>query len=65
MAMDRKLGSELKVGDTIEIWGRKDRITKLTPYFGTIFAPDEAFIAEFAMNRIGMTIEAGHYFEVA
>ncbi len=62
--MERNVdASDLRVGDTIEVWWQpnRDTITKLYPYRG----PYEngilkgARIAEFAINKSGMTIEAG------
>jgi len=65
-----KLGKDLKVGDTIGVWwsGGRDRITRLTPYRGPLEYLWEndggARIADFAVNRTGMTIEPGEVFEV-
>jgi hypothetical protein len=61
-------GSELKVGDAIEVswFGVKaDIITGLRPYTGPLayLFPDGAQLATFAVNRIGMTIDNGDYFE--
>ena len=55
-----KRGSELRAGDVIEVWWapRRDIITALRPYNGPIAELRDAFLADFAINRIGMTIEA-------
>lgn len=56
-----RTGAELKVGDTIEVWwaGHRDTITALRPYTGQLahlFAAG-AQLADFAVNRCGMTID--------
>ena len=66
--MGRILGSDLKVGDTIEVWWvpRRDTITALQPYtrpLAHIF-PKGALLADFAINQSGMTIERDHDFAV-
>ena len=63
----RRRGADLKVGDTIRVWwgiGR-DTIIDLRPYSGplTCFS-NGAFLAEFALNPVGMTIESDRYFHV-
>jgi hypothetical protein len=54
-------GSELKVGDTIEVWWtpRRDTIVGLKPYTGPLanLFPEGAQIAEFALLKTGMTID--------
>lgn len=66
--MLRAFGSELQVGDVIEVWWAPNRetITALKPYTGayaeTILR--DARLASFAMNKNGMTIEAGALFTV-
>lgn len=59
MKMKTVLGSELQVGDTIEVGWKpgRDTIISLTPYLGSLQELAEARIAEFALNRVGMTIE--------
>lgn len=58
-----KLGKQLKVGDTIEVWwgNGRDTITRLLPYNGPlayIWAEHGgARLADFALNKTGMTIE--------
>lgn len=54
-------GSELRPGDVIEVWWRprRDVIISLRPYAGPLASlfPEGAQLAEFALNRIGMTID--------
>lgn len=54
-------GSELKVGDTIEVWWRpqRDTIVSLKPYTGPLsyLFPKGAQIAIFALLKTGMTID--------
>ncbi len=67
--MSWKRGSDLKVGDTIVVWWapKRDTITALRihqePFpgwyktlHGTPPKPGEVRIAEFAINKLGMTI---------
>jgi hypothetical protein len=60
--------SELRVGDTIEVWWQpnRDTITAIYPYRGpyekTIL--EGAIIAEFAILKSGMTIEKGSRYVV-
>lgn len=61
-------GSELKVGDVIEVWWqpRRDTITRLVPYKGpleNIFS-NGAQLAEFAYLKGGMTIDNNETYEV-
>ena len=67
--MSRVLGSELRVGDTIEVWWTPhcDTITGLRPYRGPLeyLFPKGAQIASFALNRSGMTIDNADVFERA
>jgi len=55
--------SELRVGDTIEVWWQpnRDTITKLYKYIGPLDKDvlKGTVIAEFAILKSGMTIEAG------
>jgi hypothetical protein len=66
--MRYKQGSELEVGDTISVWwkGRRDTITHLTPYTGPLSGlfPSGARIAEFALLRVGMTIDNEDRYEI-
>lgn len=59
--MKYKLGKNLKIGDVIETWWRPghDQITKLTHYHGPLKKTlgKNAKIAQFALYRVGMTIE--------
>lgn len=68
MSKQIKFGSELKIGDAIEIWfGPKvDRIVALTPYTGPLahLFPKGASIAAFQVSRLGMTIDHGAQFNV-
>lgn len=61
-------GSELKVGDTIEVWWtpRRDTITALRPYMGLLeyLWPGGARIAEFALLKSGMTVGPDEDFKV-
>lgn len=58
--------TELRVGDTIEVWWKpgSDTITSLTPYAGPLACIKGGFIAEFALSHVGMTIEPGSYYTV-
>lgn len=62
-----KTTSQLKVGDTIEVWWapRRDTITSLKPYNGPLLAllGEGTKLAEFALNKTGMTLESGAVFE--
>lgn len=66
--MTRVLGSELQVGDTIEVWWQphRDTITELRRYDGPLayLFPKGAKIATFALLKGGMTIENDEYFEL-
>lgn len=66
--MTQKYGSELKVGDTIAVWWQpnRDRIIGLRPYHGPLayLFPNGAQLADFALNKSGMTIDNGDIFEV-
>lgn len=63
-----KRGSELKVGDVINVWWSPnvDLITELVPYTGFLsyLWNDEARIAKFMINRIGMTIGPTDWYKV-
>ena len=54
-------GTDLRVGDTIEVWwaGNRDTITALRPYTGPLACLKDARLAEFALLKTGMTIEPG------
>ena len=63
------LGTELRVGDTIEVWWspNRDTITSLKPYNGPLsylWPEGQAQLAEFALSRTGMTIEPHMMFKV-
>jgi hypothetical protein len=71
----RKLGKDLKVGDTIRVWwssftGQKDNtdtIIRLSPNDGSLkhLWKDGSQFAWFQFNRIvGMTIDNGAYYEI-
>lgn len=64
--MTRKPGRDLQVGDVITIWTRRDRITKLEPYVGTLanLWNGEACIATFAISPTGLTIDPDQVYEV-
>lgn len=71
MAELRKLGAELRPGDTIAVfWSPgRDTIMSLRPYEGPLVAiftkqPPGAQLAQFALNKVGMTIENGDIFTV-
>lgn len=57
-------GADLRVGDTIELWGRRDTITSLRPYDGSIDFLADARIATFAVRTLGTTIEGHMRYEV-
>jgi hypothetical protein len=67
--MSTVLGSELRVGDTIEVWWAhgRDTITGLRPYRGPLayLFSEGAQLASFALNRSGMTIDNADTFERA
>lgn len=50
---------ELRIRDTIEVWWqpRRDTITALRPYDGPLECLKGGFLADFAINRVGMTLE--------
>jgi hypothetical protein len=62
------LGSSLRAGDVIDVWWtpRRDTITKLVPYTGPLkcFEPEGAQLADFAINKSGMTIENRQLYKV-
>lgn len=68
--MKRKLGKQLKIGDTIKVWwgNGRDTITALRPYNGALahlWAKEGgARLADFALNKVGMTIEPRMEFEL-
>ena len=61
-----KTTEQLKVGDTIEVWWspKRDTITRLTPYKGPLLdvLGEGTRLAEFALLKSGMTMEAGARF---
>lgn len=63
-----KRGSELKVGDVIEVWWKpgRDTVLSLEPYTGPLvhIFPDGAQIASLAMLVCGMTIDNNDIFKV-
>jgi len=60
------LGSDLRIGDTIEVWWqpRRDTIVSLSPYRGPLASifPSGAQIAAFAIGP-SMTIDNGGLYE--
>jgi len=64
----RLQGSELKVGDTIEVWWapRRDTITELKPYNGPLayLFKGGAQLATFALHKSGMTIDNADSYDV-
>lgn len=69
----RKLGKNLKVGDTIEVWwsptngkANQDTITRLEKYNGSLayLWPKGAKLAYFLYNKTGMTIDNSDYFTI-
>lgn len=60
-------GSNLKAGDTIEVWWspKRDLITALRPYKGPLehLFPAGARIAEFAILKSGMTIDNSDFYD--
>lgn len=63
-----KTTEQLRVGDTIEVWWTpgRDTITALKPYGGSLLETLGlgTKIAEFALSKTGMTLEAGAVFKV-
>jgi len=60
-----KLGSELQVGDVIEVLWGKCTITEIKPYVGTLWNNGlDAVIAEFATRKTGMTIDKNMHYRV-
>jgi hypothetical protein len=60
----RTTGRQLRVGDTIEVWwgNGRDTITGLRPYNGPLSHLWDRYgggvrLADFAINKVGMTIE--------
>ena len=69
IAINRKYGSEIKVGDTLKVWWNpgRDTIKSLTDYNGPYKDQREfssSMIAEFTVRKLGMTILADDVFEV-
>ena len=52
---------DLCVGDTIEVWWQpgRDTIIGLRPYTGPIKCIERAKLADFAIVKVGMTLEPG------
>lgn len=61
-----KSGLDLRVGDCIKVWWRPgtDKIVRLRPYTGPLDLGEGTMIADFALYKVGMTIEPGSDFEV-
>lgn len=66
-------GSQLKVGDTIEVWWsipphtpNQDTITKLVPYKGPLahLWKKGARLADFSRSKVGMTIDNNEDYKV-
>ncbi len=68
MRIVKRSTAKIKVGDTIEVWWRpgRDTITALRPYDGPLLATlgRGTKLADFALNKTGMTLEAGGMFNV-
>lgn len=66
MTTQRIFGSEIRPGDTIEVWWtpQRDTVLSLRPYRGPLeyLFPKSAQLAEFALNRCGMTIDNADLF---
>jgi len=67
----RTRGRQLRVGDTIEVWwgNGRDTITGLRPYNGPLSHLWDRYgggarLADFAVNKVGMTIEPQIVFSV-
>ena len=67
----RTPGKELRFGDTIEVWwgNGRDTITGLRPYNGPLSYLWHKYgacarLADFALNKVGMTIEPQIMFNV-
>jgi len=67
----RTPGKQLRVGDTIEVWwaNGRDTITGLRPYHGLLSPLWDKYgggakLADFALNKTGMTIEPQIIFAV-
>ena len=62
------LGTKLRIGDTIAVWWKpgRDTITALRLYTGAHYDlwDGKARIADFALNKTGMTIEPRSRYEV-
>lgn len=52
---------DLCVGDTIEVWWQpgRDTIIGLWPYTGSLKCIEGAKLADFAIFKVGMTLEPG------
>lgn len=61
-------GGTLKVGDTIDVWWQphRDTIMRLRPYDGPLahIFKEGAQLADFAINKSGMTIDNSDYYDV-
>jgi len=67
----RKPGNQLQVGDTLEVWwgNGRDTVTGLRPYNGPLSHLWDKYgagarLADFALNRVGMTVEPQIMFNV-
>lgn len=61
-----KSTNELKVGDTIEVWWqpKRDTIVSLVDYTGPLECVKGGKLAEFALNKSGMSMCPGDEFKV-
>lgn len=61
-------GSELRIGDVIDVWWspNRDTIIDLKPYKGRLAYcfPEGAQLAEFLINKGGMTIDNSDYYKL-
>lgn len=66
--MSIKLGRELQCGDVIRAWWGRDTILELHPYDGPLAhlweGQGPVRLADFAVNKVGMTIEPLMRYEV-
>ncbi len=64
--MAKITGSEIKVGDVLNLWLGKVRVVALKPYTGPLahLFPQGAQLADFDQKG-GMTIDNGDFYEVA
>lgn len=72
MSHKNVLGKDLKVGDVIEVWWKpkRDQIIALKPYNNKTMLKiwekheGDPRLADFAINRVGMTIEPQMIYKV-